>query len=111
MGTSPAVSYGRRMPTLHIDHAISDLSTWRDAFDALQDVRRHAGVLQDLVRQPVDDPLRVIVDLDFDTIEHAEAFREFLVTTIWAMPTRSPALVGSPSAVILDTLLAEDLRS
>lgn len=110
MGTRAATSYGHRMPTLHIDHAISDLTVWRGAFDPLQDVRRQAGVLHEQVRQPVGDPHRIVVDLEFDTVANAEAFLEFLVNHIWATPANAPALVGSPTAVILDTVLAHDLR-
>jgi hypothetical protein len=110
MGTRPATSYGHRMPTLHIDHAISDLAIWRGAFDPLQEVRRQAGVLHEMVRQPVGDPHRIVVDLEFDTVEHAEAFLELLVSNIWATPANAPGLVGSPTAVILDTVLADDLR-
>jgi len=98
------------MPTLHIDHAISDLAVWRGAFDPLREVRRNAGVLHEVVRQPVDDPQRIVVDLEFDTVEHARAFREFLVDTIWATPANAPGLIGAPSAVILDTVLTDDLR-
>jgi hypothetical protein len=98
------------MPTLHIDHAISDLKIWRGAFDPLQEVRRRAGVLHEMVRQPVGDPHRIVVDLEFDTVENAEAFLEFLVSNIWTTPANAPALVGSPTAVILDTVLADDLR-
>ncbi|MBK6857174.1 MAG: hypothetical protein IPG97_11670 [Microthrixaceae bacterium] len=98
------------MPTLHIDHAISDLEIWRSAFDPLKAVRRQAGVLRELVRQPVDDPHRIIVDLEFDTIVNAEAFLGFLEKEIWATPANAPALVGSPSAVILDTVIEDDHR-
>jgi hypothetical protein len=110
MGMRPASSYGRPMPTLHIDHTISDLTVWRGAFDHLQEVRRRAGVLHQMVRQPVDDPHRIVVDLEFDTADNAEAFLEFLVTSVWSTPANAPALVGSPTAVVLETVLAGDLR-
>jgi hypothetical protein len=93
------------MPTLHIDHAISDLTVWLGTFDPLQEVRRHAGVLHETVRQPVGDPHRIVLDLEFDTLQNAEAFLEFLVSEIWATPANAPALVGPPTAVILDTVL------
>jgi hypothetical protein len=98
------------MPTLHIDHAISDLTVWRGAFASLQQVRRQAGVLHEMVRQPLGDPYRIVVDLEFDTVERAEAFLEFLESEIWATPANAPALVGSPTAVILATVISDDLR-
>ncbi len=111
MGTRSTTPYGHHMPTLHIDHAISDLEVWRAAFDPLKEVRRQAGVLHETIRQPVDDAHRIVVDLEFDTVANAEAFLAFLTTSIWATPANSPALVGSPTAVVLDTVLANDLRS
>jgi hypothetical protein len=98
------------MPTLHIDHAISDLAEWRHAFDPLRDVRRGAGVVHEVVRQPLSDPHRVLLDLDFDTTEHAEQFLDFLQRNIWAVPANSPALVGSPTAIILTTVHESDLN-
>jgi hypothetical protein len=97
------------MPTLHIDHAISDLAVWRGAFDPLKAARHQAGVIHELVRQPVDDPLRIVVDLDFDTLEHAVEFLRFLEIEIWGKPSNAPALVGSPDAIILETVLDDDL--
>ena len=35
MGNATVISYVSAMPTLHIDHAISDLAAWRNAFDPL----------------------------------------------------------------------------
>ncbi len=96
--------------TLHIDHAFSDLTVWRGAIDPLREVRRHAGVVHETVRQPVGDPHRIVVDLEFETVENTEAFLEFLVSNIWATPANAPGLVGAPSAVILDTVFADDLR-
>lgn len=109
MGPSGPPLHHGRMPTLHIVHAISDLATWRGAFDPLREVRVQAGVVREVVRQPVDDPQRIVVDLDFDTLDHARAFLDFLETHIWSTPANAPALVGSPDAVILHTVLDDDL--
>lgn len=92
------------MPTLHIEHAITDLDTWQGAFEALHEVRRQAGVVAEVVRQPVDDPNRVVLDLEFDTTEHASAFLDFLQTHVWAVPENAPALAGIPTATVLDTV-------
>lgn len=90
------------MPTLHIEHAISDFGVWSTAFTSFGEARRTAGVRDARVHQPVDDPNFVVVDLDFDTREEAAAFRHFLETVIWQNPTNSPALVGAPRAIILE---------
>ncbi|GMU79212.1 MAG: hypothetical protein AMXMBFR46_20050 [Acidimicrobiia bacterium] len=90
------------MPTLHIEHAITDFATWRGAFDGFAEARRNAGVRGERVRRPVDDAQYVVVDLDFDTEERARAFLAFLQTQVWKIPEASPALVGAPRTMILD---------
>ncbi len=52
------------MPTLHIEHAITDFRTWLAAFGRFADARRNAGVRDERVHQPVGDPHYVIIDLD-----------------------------------------------
>jgi hypothetical protein len=89
------------MVTLHIEHPITDLSTWLGAFARFEDVRRKAGVRAQRIRQPVDDDNYIYVALDFDTVEEADAFTSFLETTVWASADASPALDGTPKARIL----------
>lgn len=89
------------MPTLHIEHAISDFDTWRSAFARFAEVRAQAGVRGQTVRRPVDDPRYVMIDLDFDTAEAAENFRTFLQQRVWSSSESAPALVGTPRTTIL----------
>jgi hypothetical protein len=89
------------MPTLHIEHAITDFATWKAAFDRLAERRTQAGVLAEHVKQPVDDPRYVVIDLEFPTIEAATRFLRFLETQVWSSPSNSPALAGSPVTRIL----------
>ena len=92
------------MPTLHIEHAISDFDVWTAAFGRFAEVRRDAGVRDHRVRRPIDDDHYVVIDLDFDTADEATALLEILRTRVWASPTASPALVGSAEARILETV-------
>ncbi|WP_238013355.1 hypothetical protein KZZ52_41220 [Dactylosporangium sp. AC04546] len=89
------------MTTLRIEHPITDYETWRAAFDSFADARDRAGVQRYRVLRPVDDVRYICVDLDFATVEAAEAFRTFLRTTVWSDPGRAPALAGTPTARIL----------
>lgn len=89
------------MVTLHIEHPITDLHTWLQAFARFADARRKAGVRAERVRQPVDDDNYIDVALDFDTVEEADGFKSFLETTVWASADASPALAGDPRARIL----------
>lgn len=90
------------MPTLHIEHAITDLDTWLGAFGRFADARKNAGVVTQQVRQPVDDAKYIVVDLEFETVRAAEAFKEFLKTVIWQSGDLSPALGGVPIARVLE---------
>lgn len=87
--------------TLHIEHPITDLETWLKAFTRFEDARKRAGVRAQHVRQPVDDDKYIYVTLDFDSVEEAAAFKQFLETTVWASAEASPALDGTPTARIL----------
>ena len=89
------------MPTLHIEHPITDFATWRAAFDRFAEARRAAGVRGHRLQQPVDDPRYVVIELDFDTVAQAAGFLQFLETKVWSVPANSPALAGSPQAKIL----------
>jgi hypothetical protein len=91
----------KAVTTLHIEHAISDFATWKSAFDRFADARDRAGVRQHRILRPVDDERYIIVDLDFDAAEPAEAFLAFLRTRVWASPATAPALVGTPLSRIL----------
>ena len=52
------------MTTLHIEHPITDLATWRGAFDRFAERRRQGGVCGERLQRPVDDGHYVLVDLD-----------------------------------------------
>lgn len=88
------------MPTLHIEHAITDFPTWQAAFDRFAETRADAGVRGHRVQHPVEAPHVVVIDLDFDTAEEAEGFLAILETRVWSSVDASPALVGAPRARI-----------
>ena len=90
------------MTTLRIEHAISDFTTWRQAFDRFGDARAQAGVRHQRIHQPVEDPKYVLIDLDFDNRAAAEKFLDFLRTRVWAIPENAPALEGAPVTRLLD---------
>jgi hypothetical protein len=89
------------MATLLIEHAIADFRTWKAAFDRFAEARERAGVRGHRILSPVDDPKYVVVELDFDTAEEAEAYLGFLRENIWPSPENAPALVGAPRATVL----------
>lgn len=90
------------MATLRIEHAIADYQTWRRAFDGFAAARAEAGVRGFTIRQPVDDPKYLTLDLEFDTAGQAEAFAGFLHKQVWSSPASAPALAGAPHTRILE---------
>jgi hypothetical protein len=96
------------MATLRIEHAIHDYQTWQKAFDSFAEARTKAGVRSFAVRQPVNDPKYLMLDLEFDTAGQAEAFAELLHQRVWSSPTSSPALAGAAQTQILDLCRSEE---
>ncbi len=92
------------MATLHIEHAITDIATWRGAFDRFAEARAGAGVTAFRLFQPVDDEKFIIIQLDFESAEAAARFLGFLETNVWSTPANSPGLAGSPTARVLANL-------
>jgi hypothetical protein len=97
----PAIIEGADMPTLHIEHPISDLDVWIAAFNRFAEARTGAGVTAQRVHRPTDDDKYIYVDLDFDSVEAAASFKGFLETVVWASPDNSPGLGGTPTARVL----------
>ena len=94
------------MSTLHIEHAITDFDVWTAAFARFDEARRTAGVRDARVYRPIEDPHFVVVDLDFDGPETAKEFLRFLETVVWQNPANSPALTGTPRALVLERATA-----
>ncbi len=94
------------MSTLHIEHEITDLETWLGAFRRFEEARRGAGVRAQRVCHPTDDQNYIVVQLDFETTDEAEAFKSFLESRIWSNPDASPALKGTPRARVLEEVSA-----
>jgi len=92
------------MHTLHIEHAVSSFSEWKSAFDRFANLRGQAGVRSHSIRRPLDDDHYVVIDLDFDTSEDAQAFLDILRERIWSSSQNAPALVGTPRTRILETV-------
>ena len=89
------------MPILHIEHEISDLAVWLDAFTKFAPAREQAGVTRTEVFQPHDDPNYIVINLSFENEEAATNFRSFLIERIWESQESAPAMVGAPIARIL----------
>ncbi len=95
------------MATLHIEHPISDLSTWLTAFGRFAEAPQSGGVRAHRIYQPIDDDKYILIDLDFDSIEEAEGFKRFIEVNVWSLREASPGLAGTPQARVLKCVVPE----
>ncbi len=70
------------MAIVQVEHGVRDFDTWKRAFDSDPIDREGSGVRGYRVMRPTDDPNYVAVDLEFDTVDEAEAFRSSLLA-LW----------------------------
>jgi ribosomal protein L35AE/L33A len=61
------------MYVLRIEHAVPDYEGWKRVFDSDPVGREKSGVRRYQVLRAVDDPRYVLIDLEFDTKEQADA--------------------------------------
>ena len=61
------------MFVVHIEHPVLDYDRWRSAFDSDPVGRERAGVRRYRLLRAADNPDEVIIDLELDTAEAADA--------------------------------------
>ena len=61
------------MTVLRIEHRVPSFEGWKKAFDSDPINRKKSGVRRYRILRPTDDPNYVIVDLEFDNLNSAEA--------------------------------------
>jgi hypothetical protein len=89
------------MTTLRIEHPVPNFEAWKKAFASDPLRRKESGVRRYVVLRPVDDPNFVTIDLEFDGLRDAEAFRTGL-RELWRRV--EGAVMQSPRVVILETV-------
>jgi len=89
------------MPTVHIEHPITDFATWKAAFERAAPIRAEYRVRAFAVFRPVDDPAYVVVQLELETVDDANAFIGRL-RQLWTNRDATPALRGTPQVRVLD---------
>jgi hypothetical protein len=94
------------MPTLHIQHSVPNFDGWKRAFDNDPMDRKGSGVRRYDVRRSVEDPNFVMIDLEFDTTEVAEAFLRKM-QGIWSGPGK--AVMLNPSGRVAELVEAREL--
>jgi hypothetical protein len=61
------------MVILHIEHNVADFDNWKASFDNYEEFRQKSGVRRYRVSRPTDNPNFAIIDLEFDSLNEAEA--------------------------------------
>ena len=95
------------MLTVQIEHPIRDFKSWRAAFDSDPVGRNQAGVRRYRVLRPVDEPNRVVIELDFDSASEAEAFVAAM-RKVWNRV--EGAIIMSPTARILESIETKEYQ-
>ena len=61
------------MVMLRIEHPVPNFESWKQAFDSDPVGREKSGVRRYQILRAIDDPNFVMIDLEFDTVQQAEA--------------------------------------
>lgn len=91
------------MATLHVENTVRNFDSWKSAFDKFDRFRQDQNVRSYRVARSVEDPNRVTVDLDFDSVEDATTFRTGL-EKIWETPQSKEHLVSHGTPLLLDVV-------
>lgn len=94
------------MYTLRIAHTVTDYDNWKRTFDNDPLDRRGSGVHAMRVYRPVDDPFAVLIDLDLESREKAEALSVALLQ-LWAGPAAT--IVRDARVQLVEVTEARDL--
>lgn len=89
------------MPTLRIQHAVPAFDAWKQAFESDPIDRKGAGVRRYRILRSVADPNFVMIDLDLDTVDEAEALLQKL-RRLWS--GAGQAVMRNPEAWIVQTI-------
>jgi hypothetical protein len=89
------------MPTLRIEHSVANYDAWKRAFDSDPADRKGHGVSSYQISRSVEDPLFVMIDLEFDTQANAEALLG-VMQGVWTGPGKD--VMRNPQARIVDTV-------
>lgn len=95
------------MYLLRIEHPVRDYDGWKEVFDSDPAGREQSGVLRYRVLRPVDDPLYVLVDLEFEREEQAAALLAAL-RRIWGRVEGD--VIFDPRARIVEVAETRELQ-
>ncbi len=89
------------MYVLQIEHPVRDFDAWKAAFDTDPVGRQVGGVRRYAIYRPIADAQSVEIDLAFDSVGEAEAFKGRL-EAMWQSSQARSVLAGAPRVRIVD---------
>jgi hypothetical protein len=89
------------MVVLRIEHAVPDYDAWKVAFDSDPAGRERSGVRRYRILRMLNDPNRVLIDLELDTAREAEALMTVL-GRVWGGVAAN--IVSNPQANIAEVV-------
>ena len=93
------------MPILQIEHKVQSFDGWKKVFDSDPINRKNSGVRRYRIFRLTDDPNYVIIDLEFDTLNEAEAALAAL-RKLWSQVEGK--VMFNPQARMLDMVEAKE---
>jgi hypothetical protein len=89
------------MYILRIEHPVLDFEGWKLAFDNDPAGREKAGVRRYQILRSVDDPLYVMIDLEFENEDEARALLASM-RGVWSQVTGK--IIMNPKALIVEVI-------
>jgi hypothetical protein len=89
------------MATLHVENHVHDFDEWKSVFDKFDRFREEKGMRSYRLSRYVGEPNKVTIDMDFDSVADATAFRGAL-EQIWTTPQSKEQLISHGTPELLD---------
>ncbi len=94
------------MPTVRIEHSVPNFDKWKQVFDSDPADRKGSGVRSYQIFRSQDDPNYVLIDLEFDGLDEAEAFLHTM-QRIWGGAGK--AVMQNPRARVVDRVEVKEI--
>ena len=91
------------MATLHVENTVRDFEEWKAVFDKFDRFRAEKRMRGYRMSRQVDDPNKVAIDLDFDSVEDATEFRGAL-EQIWQTPQSKQQMISHGTPTLYDVV-------
>ena len=91
------------MATLHVEQTVSDFNAFKQMFDTDPADRKGSGVTEYRLSRAADDPNHVLIDMELDSIEDAQALLRKL-KVVWQSPQATAFLTGAPQATVTEVV-------